>query len=937
MRLSHVFRKTSLYSLSALLAVGGATTLPVQAEEELEEVVVTGSYIRRSSFEGAHNLQVLGAEQIKLTGATQVEELVNEFSVNSGSEAGAEDESGQAQFNIRNLGLGSTLTLINGRRAGVSTLAGPGGTEFYNVNQLPVNMIERIEVLADGASALYGSQAVAGVANIITRKGFEGLEITAGYSDALVDTREIGLALGSALADGRGHINVYTSYLDRPHIWRTDVDYIKAYIAPTPETSRFLSTRGSPGQYRQPGGSYVRDPDCEAAGGVRRSETDSFCRFDFSDQRSFMAGEERYSAFVEFDYEINDRMKLYSELSFSNTRMTNSLGGERYLVADGTSNTVPIPASHPFNFFVQDPANPTGIIYVPPSQWDNAVHTAVDLEALMRPLGSEATHNGDYLGHTEYNNNRVMMGLEVALTDTWMLDMSYGYSRSNRARAMPNNFRTDEFQRLVANGQWNPFGTAKATPDLVSPKNGLSIAGNSQIIQDRFDSHFSSQIKSAQQVFDAVATGDLIEMNGQMVQAAVGIQVRDTEYVRLDDPLDTALEGSLNRFIENFNFGGQNVESIFAEVYVPVGDTVDLQLAVRYEDYSIEDTVDPKISVDWRAADWLGFRASWGTSFQAPNIQQTTRSAGGQQINDSARLDPATGQVVCITDGSTGVQIGATQFLEGSSDLKPQSSENYNVGVVFTLANGLNASLDVWEFDYEDLIAPPLSAQAQVDNDCADDGIVNDPNILRSGEGQINAIFSQFVNIGRVTASGYDINFNYETGLGAGDLSVRGGFTYVDSFEIDNEDGSPIVDGAGSRNARNNFRTMPQLRGNANATYRWGVNTVTLGFNYIDDYLNDQSRNAVIDSMETFDIQYSRSFSDLLIPGDSTLTIGVNNFTDEDPPALVRNGADGNRLPHLNPSAGGFQATGIDRPGIDDFAGHSLMGRIAYVRWAYTL
>ncbi|MCG8435430.1 MAG: hypothetical protein MJA83_15515, partial [Gammaproteobacteria bacterium] len=195
--------------------------------------------------------------------------------------------------------------------------------------------------------------------------------------------------------------------------------------------------------------------------------------------------------------------------------------------------------------------------------------------------------------------------------------------------------------------------------------------------------------------------------------------------------------------------------------------------------------------------------------------------------------------------------------------------------------------------------------------------------------------FTEFENIGSVVARGFDLNFNYVTEIGPGTLIARGTFTYVDEFEVDKEDGSPKFDGAGSRNFRNNFRTMPQLRGNATATYRWGDNSISGTFRYIDDYENDQSNNATIDSMETFDIQYSRVFSELIGPGDMTLTIGVNNVTDEDPPALVRNFSDGTPRPALAPSAGGLIASGVDRPGYDDYAGHTLVGRVVYGRFTY--
>ena len=195
--------KTKAFKVSALsagIAVALGTAPPTIAQEaELEEIIVTGSHIRRTEYEGRAPIQIVDQQAIELIGAAQPVEMLNELTANSGSEFYNEtnNRAGSSQFNIRNLGLGSTLTLINGKRGGIAPVASAAGTDFVDINQFPLAMIERIEVLTDGASATYGSQAVAGVANIITRKGFEGLEISGGYSSAEIDGWNLNLAAGA--------------------------------------------------------------------------------------------------------------------------------------------------------------------------------------------------------------------------------------------------------------------------------------------------------------------------------------------------------------------------------------------------------------------------------------------------------------------------------------------------------------------------------------------------------------------------------------------------------------------------------------------------------------------------------------------------------------------------------------------------------------------
>ena len=177
--------KATALAAAVATALGTAPQAMAQ-EEQIEEVIVTGSHIRRTEYDGKAPIQIVDAQAIELTGAAQPVEVLRELTVNSGSQYYNEtnDRAGVSQFNIRNLGLGSTLTLLNGKRAGVAPVADDSGTDFVDINQFPLAMIERIEVLTDGASATYGSQAVAGVANIITRKGFEGFEISGGYQFA---------------------------------------------------------------------------------------------------------------------------------------------------------------------------------------------------------------------------------------------------------------------------------------------------------------------------------------------------------------------------------------------------------------------------------------------------------------------------------------------------------------------------------------------------------------------------------------------------------------------------------------------------------------------------------------------------------------------------------------------------------------------------------
>jgi len=937
------FRMTAL-SAGIAAAIGSAPPLLAQDEETLEEIIVTGSYIRRTSFDGTKPVQVINQETIERIGAAQPVDVLKELTVNSGSQFYNEtnNRAGTAMFNVRNLGLGSTLTLLNGKRAGIAPVADATGTDYLDINQFPITMIERIEVLTDGASALYGSQAVAGVANIITRKGFEGFELSGSYSDSLIEQQDIGFAAGAQF--DRGGFNMYASWYQQDDLFRSDFDWLNERLNPSPPQSRFLSSTGSPGTYRgatineegnanPTGGNRVRDPDCEAAGGVLRSPSDPLCRYLFVDQVSIISGEERVQVFNEFEWEFSDELRYYAEASYSNNRIERGSGGATMNTGQAVGGGFLIPASHPFNFFIQDPADPDDIIYIGPDAWDNDIHNeqAANLQATARPLGREVNNTPltQYIKR-ELNYSRILNGIEFDISDTWSMDLSYSWAKSTLTSNAPHNYRSDVFQDLVRSGEWNPFGTRLANPALVSPKDGTSVAGTSDITLAKFDTPSASNARVLEQVTDLVFTGDLFEFNGNTVQGAFGNQYRDVLIEIYGDSLSNAGEAN-EASISGPISGAQDIWAIFGEIAVPVTDTLELQLALRREDYggSIGDTTDPKVAFEFRPLDWLGFRGSWGTSFQAPTVRQTASATSSAFIDDPASPTGPGGSTVCV---STGLNNNITVSVQGSPDLAPQESENFNFGVVLQLENNFNASVDYFNFDYQDLIAQSAGAQAIVENDCADDGIPNDPRVIRDAGGQLRQVNTEFVNIGSVETSGFDVNLAWDVDVGAGDLFLNAAATYVTEFAV--QDGATSYDGAGSRNFRNNFSTLPELRAHFGATYSWNDSSVTAKFRHIDEYRNDQSFNGIVEAWNVLDAQYNQVFPGLLGLGDTSITVGVNNLFDEDPPRLTRLDANGNERPASRPSAGGVIFDGAsDRPGYDDRAGHDLRGRIVYVRF----
>lgn len=914
--------KAALLTSSALVLAGQAQAQDqAQAQEqspsdsdyiEGDVIVVTGSNIRqRSGFEGASPVAVLGREEILSSGAQDLLDASSLLTVNSGTVQSQETGSliGTSQFNVRGLGVGSTLTLINGRRGGLSTVSDSSGVQFFDIKQLPLAMISRLDVQTDGASSIYGSDAVGGVVNIITRKGFEGLELSARYQDSSNKSMAFNLAAGART--DRAIFNLYATVYTQTRNHRTDFDWLVERIHGDGDLtqSRLISSQGSPGSYRRAivvgtptidqstatitaSGSRYADPDCEAAFGVLAGGR---CRFNFADQVAPIPQERRFQAFAEAEYEATDDLTIFTELSFSHNAIQRTQGANAYRNGLVEGGSIFVPGDHPFNFWIEDPNNASGLVYIDPADWDNSIHTAVDLVCECRPMGFEANgfdNNPPYNRDADLDYYRGLIGFDQQLGATWRLSASYMYALSTR------NFRADNFYNSltlngsVLDGTFNPFGTSRVYPDLVSPKDGVTLAGNSDEILDYIQNDYKTYQRATQQVLDAVVSGETFSIGGRPVGVAIGTQWRKAELHTQPDGLTAAGLGNTPE-LSNAQDGLQDVYAIFGEASVPVADNLDVQIALRYEDYggTVGSTLDPKVAARWQVTDELAFRGSYGTAFRGPSIPQTGRSTSATFIDD-----PFTGD-----SSITVVRV------EGSDSLVPESSTNYNLGVVWQPVLGLDISLDYWRYEYKDLITQDEGPQAIVDNDFNDDGIPNDPRVERTGSGQLRAINSAFINTGEVNTDGLDLAISYRAPPKSfGDIKVGAAVSWINSFEVVNADGTTF-DGVGNRNFTNQFSSLPEIRANAFASWKLGSHQVNATLRYIDSYENDQNDGYVVDSWTSVDLQYAVDLN-LVRSSDTRLTVGARNLFDVDPPSL-----------------------GVgQRPGYDDVV-HDIRGRTLYV------
>lgn len=907
-----------------------------------ETVSVTGSHIRTTGFQAMAPLQVTSRAEIENSGLANFSDVFKEIPGNSGSEAAVEGlgRSGQSQFNLRGLGYSSTLMLINGRRAGVAPVSDDSGAEYTDVNQFPLAMVERVEVLKDGASAIYGADAVAGVVNVITRRSFKGVELSGGYQSATNQVGSFNLATGRRFS--RSDVNLYATYYTQTGNDRTDFPWLVERVGGNGVLGRsqLVNTTGSPSTYRpgglnaagQPialtGGVGFPDPDCEAAGGVFRIRDDgsidrSSCLYNFADQVAILPSAQRLQVFSEFSHKLTDRINLSGEASFSRNVLQTTRGPGSY--GNGTvtnvTGSVYIPASHPFNFYQRDPSNPSRLVYVQPSAWNNAVNQAVDVVAAMRPLGVQFNGDNAPKRRSRTNYPRIGGAIDIDLGHTWVANASFQHAAADFEDMQPLRYAADPLNELIRTGRFNPFGTAVVNPALVSPKDGVSVAGNSQAVLDQFVIDSVDIAETSQQTADVTASGETFRFNDRAVRLAAGAQYRRVTLDSVPDPIQGAGRGDQPTILPT-QIGTQNVVGAFAEVAAPITAATSTQFALRFEDHGrFGTTLNPKVAAATTFGDRLRLRGSWGTSFQSPSRFQLSTSVTRVFVNDPVRV--VNGALAC----QSGLVEGGNAQVKtlGDDNLRPQHSANANVGIVVRPVGGMQVSADYWNYRYKDLIGAALDPQAILDNDCRLDGIPNDPRVMRDGSGGISEIQTSFVNVGRVNTDGLDFALEQRWQAGSlGAFNATADVTWLRRFDVVGGEGGTF-DGAGSRNFLNNFRTMPRWRGVAGVTWTRTTQFGGVKLRYISSYTNDQSNNGLIEDYMPVDLSYGHTFAGWLGRSALTLQVGIDNIADAPPPGLTRNDASGQPIPSS-------VLVHSDRPGYDTFSGADLRGRVVWLR-----
>jgi outer membrane receptor protein involved in Fe transport len=809
---------------------------------EIEEVTVTGSRIGRSSdFQSPSPITTVDREYIDNSGYLNLQQMLEKVPATGNgtfSTRGNNQDStanGASAVSLRGLGADATLVLVNGRRVAISSFAESVTTNFVDINSLPVSAIERVEILKDGASAVYGSDAVAGVVNIVLRKDFEGLEFTAGYGDTSeTDSSETTFSAVWGTGGDDGNVTMIFDYFQNDSLFNNE----RSIHSTANQTARggedFRSSRGFPGTFVVDGVTMV-DPTCPPERDV------GVCLFDYGPFNVLIPESERTGLILLGNRNLGGSVELFTEIGVQHNTS----------IAQGAPT----------------PLDQEALLTVPPTHPNNPFVGATTIDVLrFRPVDA-----GPRQWSIESDNLRMLLGLRGEFNEwSWEFAASRGRSESLQTGDLSQGWvRTDFLQAEIDAGNYNIFGTTF----------------NSAEVLDRIRTTLVRQGTADLETYDATISGPIFDMSAGAVMMAVGVEYRDESVSDVPD----------DQFQRGLIFGTESVSAAaardttaaFVEFSVPLAENVELQLAGRFDDYSdFGNTTNPKVAARWDISDMFAVRGSWGEGFRAPSLAQIGLGPSEESLFFQDTFGCAVNPTYCAT-------TDYTIIFSGNPNLEAEESETFNFGVTVNPMDDLQLSLDYWDITQEKKIdSAPF---AFLFNSFCDDQnstvCVRGAPVPGEALGPLISVATSFVNIAEQSATGFDLSASYDMDVGPGSLDLNLYYTFLTDFdrvELDSS-GTNFV----TRPLAGEYE-YPETRWSLSGNYLmgdWGFytqldyvgefeDTPDIDFDGVLDFDSNSSRK--VDSFLTVNAQVNYSGIE-----NTRLILGVDNLFDEEAPFAV--------------------------------------------------
>ena len=906
----------SLFGKSLLAATIALAAQPLSAqetsdasEEKVEKILVTGSLIRKGSFDTTTPVKTVDASDIEGVGAVNLGDLLGRLpsivgDTTSASSNISEQDSGLNTVALRNLGSSRTLVLVNGQRyvSGMSVGSGYG----VDLNSIPTAMIQRIDVLTGGQSAAYGSDAVAGVVNIILKKNFDGaiFDVQTGVSgEGDKETVDIEFSIGRNFDSG----NVWASlgYSDDEGLMATDRDFSRVHknavdtdedgILDTPQYVGSSHVRGGRiDKYNGDGSLFTRTPDVETSDA-----------FNFQEYRSMLTPLKRMFAASGASMDLSDASRFDVTMNYSRV--------------DSRARFEPIPLDTRNNIFKLSRGGTTGID-IATHPWfagttlgENLLADGItsldDASLTFRRLyefgdrGAENTRSTFRVAANFEHDFDNYMYLRVSATHgvTDQVQTDYGDINLERARyaldvvddGQGGYMCADQIARISGCVPFNPFAL-----------NGIS---NDAVDYLSADTGLKGEVQ--QTVLNATLSGELdfsVTDNVMNIGFASGIEYREEKGQETPDPLRQAGIARGNQIAKTK--GSFDVVDIFGELNIPIVEQLNINLAARYGDYSsVGETFNWTVNIDAPISDSFRLRGAVATAVRAPNVSDLF--AGGAATS-AIVTDPCNG----IDAASTGNiaencrSIDAIQrridnqgafvltqvesqntsgLLSGSENVGEEKADTLTAGFVFIpeQIDGLQLSVDYYNIEIDDAIAK--TDRTVILNRCYSQSPSNfDPDcgglVRRDGRtGAALDVNAASGNENKIETAGVDIDISYETELGSGDLYVAFSENYLDKYNITGIETGDTQYLAGEI-------LFPEIRYNLNVSYTIDKFNVYWQMRYWDETKDRNDNSLITESLNTIDAQYYNDvrFSYQFNENANTY-LGVKNVFDEQPPLLT--------------------------------------------------
>jgi iron complex outermembrane receptor protein len=850
--------KHSVLAVALTLAAPGFVF--AQAEQApMQKVFVTGSNIKRADKEDSSPITVMTAKEIAASGANTVAELLHNIpAFGSGTSNDILNDNGFSKgastASLRGLGSSSTLVLLNGRRIAAAAYADPnnGKSTVYDLNSIPVSAIARVEVFKDGASAVYGSDAIAGVINFITKDDYQGAEIAASTSandDGQFNRNNINGSIGFGDLDkDRYNALISVDISKRGHTGIKDVKDIEqdqysainyrlneygSYASNNPFIFRELNAGKANFSTSAANGQYVKNSTAGCAGNVITGGPQhgiattsmlygrQFCSFDINDYYEAQSKGTDVNLLSKFTVKLGENLTSFTEIGAS--RVEREYVGLPKTIASTAATTV---------FRVN--GLPTSYQLLLPSGHPDNPFTGYRAAAAFRFTGVDS-------GAENVNKTyRFLTGLKgTAGAFDW--ESGFLYNRAERTDTGHGYLYRPVIDRIVTEGR--TIAATIADPNAVRD---VTNTGYSQVTQ-----------------LDAKASTSFGKLEGGEIGVAFGGEIRQEKLGLTSDP--ELASGNIIGLSNSVLAGQRTVKSGFVELRTPFTKTFEMDFAGRVDKYPTAKSFVPKVGAKWEATDKITFRGSFAKGFRAPALSQV--APGGVQSFNNGFVDP-----LRCPDGKTPVpgadQLDCSRSISSVStpnpDLKNETSKSYSFGAIINPTKNVDILIDYYRIRKENETAL-LSSTFVAEHPALYPGLaVRDNNNLVDSKGnvipnsgQLLAINRTFVNQGSTDTSGIDFEAAHRLNLGdMGRITTRLNYTYMLYFKRAERPGEVSHDLVGTNGGLADWATsvgdMPRHRLNIATTWAYGDHTATLSA----DYISSVSLNRVWDNDVTYPVPY---------------------------------------------------------------------------------